>query len=333
MSRSQEPDWQRIAHESTGRPGEGGLSEEDGVALEARVSVDGSDVDARVRLVGFYFLRFTPEDHRRRAEHVAWLAEHHPEIGLGGYGSVVEELAPVGYDAARRAWRAAVARPDADVRVLENAASFLQLGHPEEAEALLRRAAAREPTSYRWRTAIAWNLFRRAAEAEEPGQRRAHARAAIAELAQALELTSTDRELLDIRLDLTRVAVQAEDWELVREVAERVLRENETCERTFQYGNAIHWPNIALGHAAMAHDDLASAAEYLVRAGKTPGSPQLNSFGPDRDLARAILQRGERPAVLTYLADCARFWSGREALLAKWRDAIARGEPTELEPS
>jgi hypothetical protein len=70
-----------------------------------------------------------------------------------------------------------------------------------------------------------------------------------------------------------------------------------------------------------------------VRAGKTPGSPQLNSFGPDRDLARALLERGERAAVLAYLADCARFWTGNEALLEGWRTAIEQGEPTTLERS
>ena len=70
-----------------------------------------------------------------------------------------------------------------------------------------------------------------------------------------------------------------------------------------------------------------------MRAGKTPGSPQLDSFGPDRDLARALLERGERTAVLAYLAECARFWKGREALLEGWRAAIERGEPTTLEPT
>ena len=111
------------------------------------------------------------------------------------------------------------------------------------------------------------------------------------------------------------------------------IADNQSCQRTFEYGNAIHWANIALGRAALAHDDLTAAAEYLVRAGKTPGSPQLNSFGPDRSLARALLERGERTPVLTYLADCARFWAGNEALIEGWRVAIEGGEPTRLERS
>jgi hypothetical protein len=325
--------WSSIAHEATLPVEEGGLSDEDGAALERRVSIDEDDIDARVRLVGFYFLRFSPEDHRRRAAHVAWLAEHRPDIGLDGYGYIVEEQDPVGHEAARRAWVAAAARPDADVGILGNAAAFIGFDRPEQAEPLLRRAAAMEPDNGEWRKRIARVLTKRARWADEQDDRRRYARAAVDELEIALPLTHADWRALGLRIDLTEAAVLAEDWERVRDTAERVLVDNETCRRTYLYGNAIHWANIALGWAALAHDDLEAAAEHLVRAGKTPGSPQLNSFGPDRDLARALLDRGERTSVLTYLGDCARFWAENEALIEQWSAAIERGEPTRLEPA
>jgi hypothetical protein len=325
--------WQTVAHESTRHGEGGGLSEEDGAALEARIIADEHDVDARVRLVGFYFLRFSPENHRRRADHLAWLAEHRPDIGLGGYGYIVEEQAPEGHEATRRAWLAAAAKPDADVHILQNAADFLGFNRPEQAESLFRRAAGMEPENGEWRTRIARTLTKRAKWADDADERRRHARAAIQELEIALPLAEQDWIALGVRIDLVEAAVLAEDWERVRETAERVLVDNETTTRTFQYGNAIHWANIALGFAALADEQLTAAADYLVRAGKTLGSPQLNSFGPDRDLARALLGRGERTAVLTYLTDCARFWAGNEALLEGWRSAIERGEPTQLERS
>lgn len=326
MGNAARPNWQRVAHESTGHSG-------DSAELEARVLADESDVDARVRLVGFYFLRVSSEDHRRRAEHLSWLAEHRPDIGLGGYGYIVEEQAPEGHEATRRAWLAAAARPDADVQILQNAADFLGFNRPEEAESLFRRAAALQPEIGEWRTRIARTLTKRAQWADDAGDRRRHARAAIAELDVALHLADEDWIALGVRIDLVAAAVLAEDWDRVRETAERVLADNESCTRTFQYGNAIHWANIALGFAALAEDQLAAASEFLVRAGNTPGSPQLNSFGPDRDLARALLDRGARQAVLTYLADCARFWAGNEGLLQEWRSAIARGESPALEGS
>lgn len=325
--------WQTIAHESARRDEQGGLTEEDGAALERRIVANENDVDARVRLVGFYFLRIAPENHRRRAEHLAWLAEHRPDIGLGGFGYIEEEQAPAGHEATRRAWLAAAERPEADLCILENAATFLGFNRPGEAEPIFRRAAAMEPSNGEWRTRIARTLTKRAGWTEDPEKRRRYARAAVLELEIALPLAHEDWIALGVRIDLTRAGVLAEDWQLVRETAERLLVDNETCTRTFQYGNAIHWANIALGLAALAHDQLTAASEYLLRAGRTPGSPQLNSFGPDQELACALLERGERTAVLTYLADCARFWKRSEALLEEWRAVIERGESPWSEPA
>jgi hypothetical protein len=254
-------DWQGIAHEASRRVEDGRLSDEDGAALERRIAVDENDVDARVRLVGFYFLRFLPENHRRRAEHLAWLAEHRPDIGLGGFGYIEEEQAPEGHEATRRAWVAAAARPDADVRILENAAAFLGFNRPEEAEPLFRRAAAAEPENAEWRERIARTLTKRAEWADDPDDRRRCARAAVEELETALTLTEPDWRALGARIDLAKAAVLAEDWERARKTAERVLVDNETCQRTFLYGNAIHWANIALGCTALAHDDLSAASE------------------------------------------------------------------------
>ena len=326
-------DWQRLAL-SSGRPGEGGaLTDADGTRLEMRVVAEPPDVESRVRLVGYYWARFTPESHRRRAEHLAWLAEHRPDVGLGGFGTLIQELAPEGYEATLKAWRVAVARPDVDVRILGNAATFLGFDRPEDAEPLWRRAAEMDPGNETWRTRIAMTLTRRAESATSAEERRRLAGGALVELDAALGLTDVDSVALGIRIDLASAARLADDWDRARTTAERVLVDNESCKRTFQYGNAIHTANIVLGWAALADADVALASQYLVRAGKTPGSPQLNSFGPDRALARALLGRGEREAVLAYLADCARFWKGREALLEKWQTAIVRGEPTDLEPT
>lgn len=310
-----------------------GLSDDDGAALEARVREDENDVDARVRLVGFYFLRLTPECHRRRAEHVVWLATHRPDIGLEGFGYIQADAAPEGHEAACRAWIQATERAGVAVDVLKNAATFLGFNRPEQAEPILRRAAAMEPDKGVWRERIAQALTKRARWTDDPEERRLHARAAILELEIALSFEQADWEALGLRIVLTEAAVLAEDWKRARETAERVLVDNETCTRTFEYGNAIHWANITLGWAALADDQVTAAAGYLHAAGMTPGSPQLDSFGPDLDLAEALLQRGERAAVSAYLAACARFWDGQEALLERWRTSIERGELTSFDDS
>ena len=53
---------------------------------------------------------------------------------------------------------------------------------------------------------------------------------------------------------------------------------------------------------------MATAETFLLAAGKTPGSPQLNSFGPNMRLVVELLALGTRDAVLQYFDDCKVFW-------------------------
>ena len=60
-------------------------------------------------------------------------------------------------------------------------------------------------------------------------------------------------------------------------------------------------------------------------SGDTPGSPQLNSFGPSMRLARELLRSGESEAVLAYFAQCRRFWKMGQTWLNIWERKVARG--------
>jgi hypothetical protein len=71
--------------------------------------------------------------------------------------------------------------------------------------------------------------------------------------------------------------------------------------------------------------DRQHAKDYLLASGKTPGSPQLNSFGPNMTLAKELLEVGEREIVLKYLQLCAAFWTKDSGLLVEWRDLIDNG--------
>lgn len=60
-------------------------------------------------------------------------------------------------------------------------------------------------------------------------------------------------------------------------------------------------------------------------AGDTPGSPQLNSFGPNMTLARDLLQRGETAPVLAYFEQVRRFWKMGGGRLDAWSAAVEAG--------
>ena len=93
-------------------------------------------------------------------------------------------------------------------------------------------------------------------------------------------------------------------------------------------GNAIHDGHEVLGLVALRRGNLDEAKRQLLLAGDTPGSPQLGSFGPNMLLAKELLERGERDAVIEYFRRCGRFWKMERGRVDQWtKDARARRAP------
>jgi hypothetical protein len=76
---------------------------------------------------------------------------------------------------------------------------------------------------------------------------------------------------------------------------------------------------------ALRQGDSALAGQYLLKAGDTPGSPRLNGSGPDVTLAKELLEKGEAPVVLQFLALCKNFWKRDQGKLDEWTSAIRQG--------
>jgi TonB family protein len=90
-------------------------------------------------------------------------------------------------------------------------------------------------------------------------------------------------------------------------------------------GDAIHDGNLVRGLVALRSGNVRQAAQDLVEAGKTTGSPVLNSFGPNMILASELLEQNERDAVLEYLSQCKKFWKLGVERLDAWIDLIRSG--------
>lgn len=80
-------------------------------------------------------------------------------------------------------------------------------------------------------------------------------------------------------------------------------------------GDGLYKAHQALGLAALARNDRATAVKELLLSGAVPSSPALSSFGPSMDLAEQLYDVGETNAVLEYLEKCRGFWTdGKEAI-------------------
>ena len=102
-------------------------------------------------------------------------------------------------------------------------------------------------------------------------------------------------------------ALESGKLDIAKRSAEAMLKSN-TDIKSWNYGNIIYEANAILGRVALRQNDLEAARMYLLESGKTPGSPQLNSFGPRFILDRELLEKGEKVVVLEHLELVSKFW-------------------------
>lgn len=108
--------------------------------------------------------------------------------------------------------------------------------------------------------------------------------------------------------------------------AQRALALAPSYPDNWNYGNAIHLGHSVLGLLALSEGDLPKAVTELRESASTPGSPQLNSFGPTMQLAKALLRHGHADAVLEYLNECRVFWGMGGTWLDLWERKIRAGQ-------
>jgi len=127
---------------------------------------------------------------------------------------------------------------------------------------------------------------------------------------------------------IMEIAFREGNFEEAKKLAIEYLEIAKSRKTDWNYGNAIHHANLILGRIALKEGSKEKAKEYLLKAGNTPGSPQLNSFGPNMTLAKELLEIGEDEIVIQYLELCQKFWmiiySGIKVM--RWKRAINKGK-------
>jgi len=297
----------------------GKLTELDVARYEASLTRTPDKVEVRAALVGFYSLhRGTAEANELMFRHVTWFIENRPELRLGPLGMILEPTGPEAFADAKAAWlRVLEARAD-EPAVLRSASDFFRACDPNYAMQLLRRGLTLEPDGSDWHVELARlasQEARLAYKRDSPAEGEALAREAGAEFDLAIAKERSPARRCSLMIDAAQAAVVGLDFERAKELAETVLARAEDFQRTWIYGNAIHWCHVVLGHVALAHNDVEAACAHLEAASATPGGPGLNSSGPDQELAVKLLARGRRNKVVAYAEACKRFYGGGLGLL------------------
>jgi hypothetical protein len=130
--------------------------------------------------------------------------------------------------------------------------------------------------------------------------------------------------------NLSKQAFDAGEVDKAKRYATQLLQTAPQYPQDWNYGNAIFYGNLVLGRVSVKRKDFAAAGRYLLAAGATPGSPQLDSFGPNMSLAKELVENGHADVVLRYLGICRKFWQSDNGRLDEWGAAIREGRTPEF---
>ncbi len=139
-------------------------------------------------------------------------------------------------------------------------------------------------------------------------------------------LESTGRyERFTVLAATAKAAYGAGSYEIAEKYATELLASSSDYPNDWNYGNAIHDGNMVLGLVAVEKGDIDLAIEYLLKAGDTSGSPQINTFGPNMTLAEVLIEKGEAESVLEYFELCKKFWELEGGKLESWAASVRGG--------
>jgi tetratricopeptide (TPR) repeat protein len=300
------------------------LTDQDAEALEKQLVDQPNDVGARTKLLGYYFGKQFQNRPAREAKqkHVLWLIENAPASEVLGMpeGSLDAILDPDAYSQGKKAWLDQLKKEPANLKLLDHSAAFFLIHDRNLAIQSLQAAGALDRENPRWpeRLGHLYSLEMNRHSAKE----RTDAAAKALEHYEIAYKLSTDRGRDPLLKGLAKAALAAGRLDKAREYAEKMLSQNGSG---WNSGNNIHHGNLILGEIALTANRLDEAKDRLIKAGQTPGSPQLNSFGPNMTLAKDLLERHENDVVLEYFALCAKFWKLDRGRLEKWSADVKAG--------
>lgn len=292
------------------------LNPEDVTRLEEKIGTDPHDLAARGQLLGYYFRHEYDQRsdglmREKRAQHILWLIQNVPESSL--LASPEGQLYDYRYAEARKAWQDQVARNPGNTTVLFHAAEALTLNDRELARDLLQQALSLDGSNPKWSMCLG-HLYDLDRSGGSDAAAAASAEKALAAYERAYEL-SDDAVRGLLLVDLAKNAFVAEEYAKARKYAAAALDSNDDG---WNQGNRTHFGHLVLGRIALVEGNVEEAKFRLIAAATIQGSPQLDSFGPDMSLAAALLEAGEKDAVLKYFELCAVFWETGKDKLADW---------------
>jgi len=191
------------------------------------------------------------------------------------------------------------------------------------AEELLTKAAAMNPADFGTVQSLSTFYHLQWIRARTAADRTRFAALELEQAERAVERSNADPDWYRASLLMAvKAAIEANDVGKARQFATTALAQAGSRNDNTT-GQTIHDSHVVLGRVALRTGNVAEAKAQLQQAAHVTGGGTLTSFGPNMSLAKELLERGERDAVVQYLEACEAFWPNR--MLSQWIQTITRG--------
>ena len=251
------------------------INEEEVEKLEEQLNLDPNNLSIRARLLGYYSSSGFRSERGKSSykKHAFWVIENKPDSELAR-GPFIDPMLShaLGYPEVKELWLKQVGKDPNNSRTIGNAARFFFLVEPNVAIELFEKAQLLDTRNYEYPMMLGM-LYDMTGKPQK----------SLEQMERALSLEPNETEKFSIITSLAKIAYKANDRGKAEKYAKEALLMAPKFPKNWNYGNAIHNANAALGRIALAKGDIEAAKNYLIEAGKTPGSPQLNSYRPEYD--------------------------------------------------
>ena len=305
------------------------LTEAAAKELQAKADSDPNDIESRIQLLGFYHRKSILSKQLRESHHklACWFIENYPDSKIAGdhAAHVMGTIDPIGYVKARELWLDAVRSHDQNIAVLVNAANFFRWDDRDKSEELLIKAQVLQPDNIDLTKRLASLYTIGRFSGDSASKRWGQANKLLVQLERKLSDAAAETDVSDILADLAKASQDVGLIGKAKDYADRLLKTSSTSD-------SIYAGNQVLGWIALKAGDLDNAGKHLIASGNISGSPVLNPFGPGMKLAKELLEKGQKDAVLEYLELCGKFWivgpTNPKNKLSEWKETVrADGVP------
>lgn len=146
------------------------------------------------------------------------------------------------------------------------------------------------------------------------------------EAIQSLMKADTEQERFYALNDAAKESYIFGKYEEAKNYADELLFLSKNYRSDWNYGNAIQDYHIVAGKISLMNGNITSSKKHLLAAGMSPGSPQMDSFGPNMSLAKELLNYGETEVVLEYFELCRSFWTLDYGKIDEWTQTVKMGD-------